>query len=178
MSPLRWAATIVGFPLGGLAAITVASTTAGPAAAAVAGLIAGAILGLGQWLALRPHVSVWWIAATSVGLAVGGAIATAVTSAGSDLGSLALFGAISGAAVGLAQGIVLGVRRLAVWLVTVSASWAAAWLITTLVIVDEQRGYIVFGLSGAALATVVTGLVLRLLLGARPARDRSAEVTA
>lgn len=120
--PLRWAATIVGFPLGGLAAITVASTTAGPAAAALAGLIAGAILGLGQWLALRPHVSVWWIAATSVGMAVGGAIATAVTSAGSDLGSLALFGAISGAAVGLAQGIVLGVRRLAVWLFTVSAS--------------------------------------------------------
>jgi hypothetical protein len=178
MSPLRWAATIVGFPLGGLAAITVASTTAGPAAAALAGLIAGAILGLGQWLALRPHVSVWWIAATSVGLAVGGAVATAVTSAGSDLGSLALFGAISGAAVGLAQGIVLGTNRLLVWAPTVSIAWAAAWLITTLVIVDEQRGYIVFGLSGAALATIVTGLVLRLLLGARPARDRGAEVTA
>ena len=178
MSPLRWAATIVGFPLGGLAAITVASTTAGPLAAALAGLIAGAILGLGQWLALRPHVSPWWIAATALGLAAGGGIATAVTSAASDLGNLALFGAISGAAVGLAQGIVLGARRIVVWLPTVSASWAAAWLITTLVIVDEQRGYIVFGLSGAALATVATGVVLRLLLGARPARERGAEVTA
>lgn len=178
MSFLRWAATIVGFPLGGLAAITVASTASGPLSAAVAGLIAGAILGLGQWLALRPHVSPWWIVASALGLAGGGAVATAVTAGASDLGSLALFGAISGAAVGIAQGIVLGARRLAVWLATVSLSWAAAWVITSLVIVDEQRGYIVFGLSGAALATLATGIVLRLLLGARPERARTAEVTA
>ncbi len=178
MSPLRWAATIVGFPLGGLAAIQLASTTAGPVSAALAGLIAGAVLGTAQWLALRPRIAAWWIAATAAGLSVGAAIATLVTGGATDLGSLVAFGAIAGAVVGIAQGTLLGARRLALWAVTVSGSWALAWLITTLVIVDEQRGYVVFGLSGAAVATILTGLVLRLMLGARVRPVRAAEVSA
>lgn len=57
MSFLRWIPTIVGFPLGGLIAIQVASTTGGPGRAALAGLIAGALIGTAQWLALRPRVT-------------------------------------------------------------------------------------------------------------------------
>lgn len=178
MSPLRWAATIVGFPLGGLAAIQLASTTAGALSAALAGLIAGAVLGLAQWLALRPRITPWWIAATAGGLAIGAGLATLVTGGATDLGSLAVFGAIAGVVVGLAQGALLGARRMAVWAVTVAGSWTLAWLITTLVIVDEQRGYVVFGLSGAAVATILTGVVLRLMLGARVRAVRPTEVSA
>lgn len=167
MSPLRWAASIVGFPIGGLAAISLFSTTDGPLSAALAGLIAGAVLGTAQWLALRPRISAWWIPATSAGLAVGAAVAAVFTGGGTALGQLALFGAISGAFVGAAQGAVLGAHRVVAWIATLSASWALAWTITTMVIVDEQRGFVVFGLSGAAFATLATGIVLRLMLGAR-----------
>jgi hypothetical protein len=167
MSPLRWAISIIGFPLGGLAAIQLGSTTDGPLSAALAGLVAGAILGTAQWLALRPRVGALWIAATSVGLALGSAIGAAITGGADNPTSLALFGAVSGAIVGLAQGIVLGRAHLAIWIATVAGSWTLAWLITQAVIVDEQKGFVLFGLSGAALATIATGLVLRLRLGAR-----------
>lgn len=167
MSPLRWAFSIIGFPLGGLAAIQLGSTTDGPLSAALAGLIAGAILGTAQWLALRPAVSPLWIAATSAALALGSAIGAAVTGGADNPASLALFGAISGAVVGIGQGLVLGRSHLAIWAATVAGSWTLAWLITQAVIVDEQKGFVLFGLSGAALATIATGLVLRLRLGAR-----------
>jgi len=174
MSPLRWAASIVGFPIGGLAAITFFSTTDGPIAAAMAGFIAGAVLGTAQWLALRPSVSGWWIPATAGGLASGAAIAVAITGGGTSLGELALFGTISGLVVGAAQGAVLSARRMVAWIATISASWTLAWVISTLVIVDEQRGFALFGLSGAAFATLATGLALRRMLGARSPRVHSA----
>jgi hypothetical protein len=172
MSLVRWAITIVGFPVGGFLAIQFVSIADGPLAAAVAGLIAGAVIGTAQWLALHPVVTPWWIAATAGGMGAGLALGSIVTDSATSTGSLIVTGAIAGALVGLAQGLLVkgGPRRALVWAVTVGSTWAAGWAITTLVIVDQQRGYAVFGLSGALLVTIVTGLVLKLVLGARPAR--------
>ena len=39
-----------------------------------------------------------------------------------------------------------------------AGGWALAWLTTSAVIVDIDRGYAVFGSSGAAVVTVLTGL--------------------
>jgi hypothetical protein len=50
-----------------------------PVRALIAGAIGGAALGLIQWLVLKsrlPSLSIWWVAATSVGMAVGLAIGT------------------------------------------------------------------------------------------------------
>ena len=163
----RWILTIVAFPLGGFLAIQVASTADGPGWAALAGLIAGAVIGTAQWLALRPRVTALWIPITSAGMAVGLALGALVTGGATDLGSLALLGAIAGAVVGGAQAALL--RKWA-WPLVVGTSWAAGWVISALVIVDEQRGFATFGLSGAALVTVATGLALRGLLGRRAAR--------
>jgi hypothetical protein len=46
-----------------------------------------------------------------------------------------------------------------------SVGWAAGWAITANVIVDAESGYVTFGLSGALLVTIVTGIVLRRTLG-------------
>jgi hypothetical protein len=176
MSPLRWALSIIGYPLGSLAAVQVASTTDGPALAAVAGLIAGLILGTAQWLALRPAVSWRWVVATAAGLSVGTALGAVVTGGADGVGSLVLYGAVAGAFVGVAQGLVLGARRILPWALTVAGSWAIAWIVTKAVIVDEQKGFVTFGLSGAAIATLATGLALRAFLGAR--RSSAAPVAA
>jgi len=178
MSPLRWAISIIGYPLGSLAAIQVASTTEGPALAALAGLIAGAVLGTAQWLALRPAVTWLWIVATALGLAVGAAIGAGVTGGDDSVGSLVLYGAIAGAFTGVAQGLVLGSRRILPWIATVAGSWAIAWVITKAVIVDEQKGFVTFGMSGAVIATLATGLVLRAFFGARSPKAASVEAVA
>jgi hypothetical protein len=179
MSPLRWIPTIVAFPLGGLLAVQVASTQSGFLFAALAGLIAGAVLGFAQWLALRPAVHPLWIVATSVGVGLGAGLGSLATASSTAAVGLVIFGAIEGAIVGAAQGMLLrrGILKAVGWMLVLSASWAVAWLITAAVIVDEQRGYVTFGLSGAALVTVVTGLVLRLMLGAR-VRSNATAVTA
>lgn len=97
-------------------------------------------------------------------MAGGLALAVAITGGATDLGSLAVLGAVAGLVVGGAQAVVL---KKWVWPLVVAASWSAAWVISALVIVDEQRGFATFGLSGAALVTVATGLTLRGLLGRR-----------
>ena len=181
MSPLRWAFTIVAFPLGGLAAVQLGSTQGGFISAALAGLVSGAVLGTAQWLALRPAVSAYWIAAAAAaGLAVGAGLGATVTAGQTSAGALVVHGLVAGAVTGAAQAVLLrrGVAKAALWMLVVAASWAAAWFITAAVIVDEQRGYVTFGLSGAALVTVATGLTLRLMLGARAPRAAVAEVSA
>jgi hypothetical protein len=169
MSLFRWLVTIVAFPLGGLLAIQVASTADGPLPAALAGGIAGAVIGLAQWLALRPGVNPLWIPVTAAALAAGLALGVLAIGSATGLGSLALLGAIAGLTVGGAQSLLLraGILRSLLWAAAVGASWTIAWVVTSLVIVDEQRGYATFGLSGALVATVLTGVALRGLLGAR-----------
>ncbi len=176
MSLWRWLLTIVGYPLGGLLAITFFSTSDGPLAAGGAGLLAGSVLGAAQWLALRPRARWWWIAVTAGGLGGGAAVAAVVVGTSTAIGSLIAVGAIAGLVLGLAQAAALGVAvwRGALWALTVSATWALAWLISATVIVDESRGFVTFGLSGAAVVTVVGGLVLRMILGPRPTRDERA----
>ncbi len=169
MSPLRWLATIVAYPIGGLIAIQFVSVTSGPLAAAVAGVVAGSVLGVAQWLALRPRVGAIWVVVTAAAFAVGAALGSIVIGGSTTATALATFGAVAGTAVGLAQALVLRVDlpRVLAWMGTVALTWSVAWIISAVVIVDENRGYITFGLSGAALVVIVGAAVLRGLLGAR-----------
>ncbi len=156
-----WILTFLGFPLGSLAAVTIAGSITSLGKGALAGLISGAVLGLAQWLVLRPRgISAYWIAATAAGMAVGTGIAAAITDSGTTTGDLVIRGAISGAAVGIAQAFMLRTRLAILWPITLAATWALAWLITANVIVDKERGYVTFGASGAITATAIAGLVL------------------
>ncbi len=115
-------ASIVGLAVGNAVSVAVSGAveeTVGLAVSlAVSGAVAGASIGTAQWLVLRRQVSqtVWWVLASTVGLAVGNAVALAVFEAvgltgGSHFsgGAVAfvLFGAVAGASVGIAQWLVL-----------------------------------------------------------------------
>ncbi len=174
---LRWLPTFLAFPLAGLLAVTVVGSTTSVGSAVVAGALAGAVIGTGQWLALRTRgVSPWWVPATAAGMSAGTALAVQLTGAGTGVADLVVTGLVAGAAVGLAQGLVL--RSVLLWSGTVALAWAAAWFTTAQVIVDADRGYVVFGASGALLATVVTGLVGHRLLAGRATADETQLATA
>ena len=103
-------------------------------------------------------------------MAAGSAVAAAITGAGTEIGDLMLAGLVTGAAVGAAQSVLLTETPLAAtaWTVVTAASWSLAWLVThTVVGVNADQGFFVFGSSGAIVATLITGLALRALQ-ARP----------
>lgn len=167
----RWLPTVVAFPVGGLLAIQTVGSNDGPLTAALGSALAGLVIGVAQWLALRSHgFSPRWVLATMVGMAVGGALAAVVTGAGTSVGALAVTGAVIGAFVGAGQATQLGrgPRVATAWTALVTATWAIGWLISSNVIVDAERGYFIFGLSGALLVTVLTGLTMRWILARRP----------
>ena len=132
----------------------------------MAGLLAGAVIGAGQWLALRADgVSSRWIGRTAVAMSAGTALAAALTGSGTEMADLALTGLVAGTAVGAAQSGLLGVGR-AIWTAATAGAWTLGWVATTSIGVDVERGYAIFGSAGAVLATVLTGLVLRQVFAA------------
>jgi len=185
MSLLRWAFTLLAFPLGGLLASLAVGPADAPLEAAAAAAVAGAVIGGAQALALGRRTGGWrWIAATVSGMVVGATVSSLATGGETSVLALSLTGLVTGAVVGLAQSLVLVRRRLslpsrllagAVWTATVGLGWAVAWLVTANVIVDAERGFAVFGSSGALVVTAATAIVLRLLLGPAPKRGGRAE---
>jgi hypothetical protein len=169
MSFTRWLPTFLAFPLGGLLAIETVGSLHDPVSAAAGGLLAGAVIGAGQWLALRSRgIGLRWAAYTAGAMAVGSGLAAAVTGAGTELRDLMLMGLVTGAAVGGAQSILLARAGFAsaTWTAVTAASWPLGWLATSAIIVDIDRGHHMFGASGAVLVTVVGGLALRRIFAA------------
>ena len=122
MSLKRWIPTFIAFPLGGLLAFETVGSVTNPATAAAAGLLAGAVIGAGQWLALRDRVDARWVAVTAAAMAAGSALAAVATGAGTDTADLILTGAVAGSAVGAAQAALLGRAE---WAAVTAASWAS-----------------------------------------------------
>jgi hypothetical protein len=170
----RWLPTFLAFPIAGWIAIETIGSSEEPLPAVLGGLAVGAAIGAAQWLALRgAGVTHRWMGRTAVATAAGAALAAVVTGSGTDVPDLVVTGLIAGAAVGAAQGPLLrrGARVTAAWAATTSAAWGLGWLVTSQVIVDAERGFHMFGSSGALAATVLTGLALRALAPvARPVR--------
>jgi hypothetical protein len=170
----RWLPTFLAFPIAGWLAIETIGSAAEPLPAAAGGLLVGAALGAAQWLALRTDRR--WIGRTAVASAAGAALAAVATGPGTAVPELVLTGLVTGAVVGAAQGPLLGrgARVTAAWTATTGAAWGLGWLVTSQVIVDAERGFHMFGSSGALAATVLTGLVLRALTAGRAPVARAA----
>lgn len=148
----RWIPTFLAFPLGGLIAINTVGSVDSPLTAMAGGLVAGTVIGAAQALALRTRRR--WIPLTAIAMAAGGALAQAL---GVDVVTTGL---LTGAAIGAAQATELRRGRLE-WVAASAVAWSLGWLITSEVIVDLERGYVVFGSSGALAATLLTGVALR-----------------
>jgi hypothetical protein len=168
--------SLLGFPLGGLAASVIVGAVDSTPAALAGGAITGAVLGTIQSIAAPALPRAPWIGATTVGLSVGLAIGATVVDFDTSLGALAAQGAISGASIGLAQATVLARGtsldrwRSAAWAPFIAASWALGWVITTSAGVDVERRYTVFGATGALVVTALTSV---LPLALRPAVRRA-----
>jgi hypothetical protein len=161
----RWLPTFIAFPIGGYLAMETVGSVAGPVSAAAGGLLAGAVIGAGQWLALRSHgVGRGWISATAAAMAAGAALSAAITGAGTEVADVMLAGLVTGAAVGAAQSTLLARGRgaAAAWTAASAVGWSLAWPVSA-AIIDLDRGWHVFGSSGALLVTALTGLALQRL---------------
>jgi len=163
---LIWAATLLAFPIAGIAGRVVAGPVDSTWTAVLSGAVAGLVIGAAQWLALRRiGTDVRWIAATGVGLAVGFGLAFAIFGYGDTIGDLAVVGAVSGLVVGFAQWWLL--RDLLdgsiVWIPASAAAWALGWTVTTAIGVDPDDRWAVFGLSGSTTLTVILGATLWML---------------
>ena len=142
------------------------------------GLAVGAAIGAAQWLALRgagmTHRA--GSAAPPPRRPPAPRSSAVAHRPGTDVGDLVMTGLITGAAVGAAQGSAARPRRPRRGGVDgrhERRPWGLGWLVTSQVIVDAERGFHMFGASGALTATVLTGLALRAIVGARaPRRPR------
>jgi hypothetical protein len=165
---------ILGIPIGGYLGNIVAGPVDGVSPALLGGALTGAVIGLAQWFMLRRSlgVSLGWIPATSVGLAIGLAIGAMAVGYETARPQLMIMGAISGAFVGIAQGGMLR-HRFSLWHVWIAANppaWALGWLVSSYVIsrnIDER--FPIFGASGTVVFAIITGLLL--MAGMRGAKS-------
>jgi hypothetical protein len=166
---LWWMLTFLGFPVGGFLALLVVGPVEGAVSGALGGALAGAVIGAAQWLVLRRYLRVGpeWILATALGVAIGDALGALLTGAGTRIGALLITGLATGVAVGLLQWWLLRGRVLlaSLWPLVVAIAWPLGWTVTWAVFAfDLERGFYVFGASGALVFAAVTGLAMLLML--------------
>jgi hypothetical protein len=163
----HWAALVLAIPIAGYIGWGVSGHVDAPGAALIGGLITGAGLGAAQWFAAKGAFGdgpAAWIATSAVAYGAGLVVAAAAVGYSTDIGSLIGMGAISGVFLGVGQGLVLAQqdrRRLAVaWAVAMPILLALGWAASTLIGVDVDNQFTVFGASGAIVFTLLSGFVL------------------
>jgi hypothetical protein len=162
----------LGFPIGGELAFLVVGPVEGLVSGALGGALAGAVIGAAQWLVLRRYLRVGpeWILATALGVAIGDALGAWLTGAGTGIGAILITGLATGVAVGLLQWWLLRGRVLLarLWPLVVAIAWPVGWTVTWVVFAfDLERGFYVFGASGALVFAAITGLAMLLMLRGR-----------
>jgi hypothetical protein len=89
--------------------------------------------------------------------------------AGTGIVALLITGLATGVAVGLLQWGLLRGRHLvaSLWPPAVAIAWPLGWAVTWAAGVDVERGYYVFGATGALVFAALTGLAMKLMLRSR-----------
>ena len=169
---LWWMLAFLGFPLGGLLALVLVGSVEGVVSGALGGALAGAVIGAAQWLVLRRYLRVGpeWVLGTALGVAIGDALGALLTGSGTGIGALLITGLATGVAVGLLQWwLVLRGRllRSRLWTPVVAIAWPVGWTVTWAFGIDVERGYYVFGASGALVFAAITGFAMLLMLRGR-----------
>lgn len=165
---LAWMATSLGFPFGGVVALSLSGPMEDVLSAALGGLITGTIVGALQWLVLRNNLGIdaTWILATASGLALGNTVGIVLTGVGGGIEDLIIIGVAAGAAVGAGQWTLLRERlRLAgLWIPLLTIAWPLGWTTTWYIGVNISLGYTVFGAVGALVFAAITGAALLLMI--------------
>jgi hypothetical protein len=164
---IRWIPTLLAFPLGGAIAKIAFGGASNLGKSVGGGLIVGVTVGLIQFLALKKYgVTTSWITATAIATILAAIINSYAFSFKFDSASLTGSGLVAGLLVGIAQSISQSrdIKFVLVWTVSTMVAWALAWFLTSKVIVDPEAQYQIFGSSGALVATVGLGFVLKYAL--------------
>jgi hypothetical protein len=170
---LTWTAGFLSFPVAGVIGSAVAGPVDRPVAALVGGLATGLAIGAGQVLASRGRLDPRrWVPATAAGMGAGLLLGASVVGFGTSLGDLAIMGALTGVPLGLAQAAALpaSARRRGLWAAALPLLWALGWTMTTVIGVDVEAQYTIFGSAGAVTVSALSGLLLQHLLSAVTAR--------
>jgi serine/threonine protein kinase len=146
-------------------------------------IIVGTMLGVGQWLVLRPYFrrAGWWILCNSLGLCLNGIISGFIwyflnargwNSASWD----ALSELVSRSPVGLMQWLFLRkcAPRSGGWIIITAVSWAMAWILNG--IWSYDKGWLAAGAMVGATVGVITGSVLVMIMPTRPQDSGKEEV--
>ena len=168
---LLWTVGFVSFPISGIIGGAVAGRVDSQLAALVGGLATGAVIGLGQGLASSRRLPmVRWIFATAVGMGLGLLLGATAVAFGTALTDLAAMGAITGLLLGVAQGLVLPgpARSRLVWAAAMPLLWALGWTVSTLIGIEVEQHFTIFGASGAVTFSALSGALLHLVLPALP----------
>jgi len=164
---IRWVPTLLAFPIGGALAKIAFGGASNLGKSVGGGLIVGITVGLIQFIALKKYgISTSWIATTAIATVVAAVIKSLAFSFKFDTASLTGSGLVAGLLVGIAQSISQSrdLRFVFVWSISTMVAWGIAWFITSKVIVDPEAQYQIFGSSGALIATVGLGFVLKYAL--------------
>jgi hypothetical protein len=138
-------------------------------------IIVGTVLGVGQWLILRPYFrrAGWWILASSLGLCLNGIISGFMwedvfkiqgwTSVSWD----AFSELMSRTPVGFMQWLFLRqyTHRSGGWIILTPVSWAIGWILTG--IWSYDKGWLAAGTVIGATVGVITGSVLVMIMPPR-----------
>lgn len=161
------------------------------------GAVEGALLGGGQWLAMRPQrpSAGRWIPATAIGAVLAWTLGMLPSTLGIEFASpVMLAGVVAGAGVLLAsiptaQWVALGRPRTARWIPVNMGAWAVGllWTFAPSPIIDERSPvalvialYVIAGLLMALTVAAITMPTARRLFGGEPAvgtKDSSAATT-
>jgi len=164
---IRWVPTLLAFPIGGALAKIAFGGASNLGKSVGGGLIVGITVGILQFLALKKYgISTAWITATAIAMALAAVFNSIAFSFKFDTASLTGSGLVAGLLVGITQSISQSrdLKFAFVWSISSMVAWAIAWFITSKVIVDPEAQYQIFGSSGALIATVGLGVVLKYAL--------------
>jgi hypothetical protein len=169
---LLWSLAFLSFPIAGLVGLAPVDRVDSPAAALLGGTATGAVIGAAQWLVSRGRLRpLRWIVATSLGMGLGLLLGATTVRFGTTLGDLALMGALTGVVLGVGQALALpaGAPRRWWWAAAMPVLWSLGWVVTTLAGIEVEKQFTIFGVSGAATFTVLSGWLLYWILRRRPA---------
>jgi hypothetical protein len=164
---IRWVPTLLAFPIGGAIAKIAFGGASSLGKSVGGGLIVGITVGLIQFLALKKYgITTSWITATAIATVIAAVINSFAFSFKFDSAALTGSGLIAGLLVGISQALSQSrdVKFALVWSISTAIAWSLAWFITSKVIVDPEAQYQIFGSSGALVATVGLGVVLKFAL--------------
>jgi hypothetical protein len=164
---IRWVPTLLAFPIGGALAKLAFGGASNLGKSVGGGLIVGITVGVIQFIALKKYgISTSWVVATAFAMVIAAIINSYAFSFKFDTAALVGSGLVAGLLVGIAQSLsqTRDIKFVLVWSFSTMVAWALAWFITSKVIVDPEAQYQIFGSSGALVATVGLGFILKFAL--------------